>query len=156
MLFRIFIASNFLPNEVHKKNENQLKYYQKHKKRLLNDYLAKELKAKERIILINEHFVVLIPYWAYWPFETIILPLKRNLKRLIDLSEEEKHSLADILKRLLVKYDNLFECSFPYAFGWHGNSIVLIFFYNSQFRLNELSFLDQSRCTYWKIFEHRY
>lgn len=50
----------------------------------------------------------------------MILPLKRNIKRINELTEEEKHSLADILKRLLVKYDNLFECNFPYAFGWHG------------------------------------
>ena len=113
-------SSNFLPQEVYKKHRNQLKYYEKHKTTLLNDYLAKELISKERIILKNKDFVILIPYWAYWPYEVIILPVKRNIKRLYELTEEEKSSLAEILKRLLIKYDNLFECSFPYAFGWHG------------------------------------
>ena len=117
-------ASNFLPNEVHKKDQNQLKYYQKHKTRLLNDYLTKELIAKERVILQNNDFVVLVPYWAYWPYETIVLPSKRNVKRLYELTESEKHSLADILKRLLAKYDNLFECSFPYASGWIGKCLA--------------------------------
>lgn len=119
-------ASNFLPNEIHKKNQNQLKYYQKHKTRLLNDYLARELIARERVILENNHFVVLVPYFAYWPYETIVLPSKRNVQRLYELTEEEKHSLADILKRLLAKYDNLFECSFPYASGWIGKYLTVI------------------------------
>lgn len=119
-------ASNFLPNEVHKKNENQLKYFQAHKTRLLNDYLTKELKSKERVILLNDFWAILVPYWAYWPFETIILPVKRNIKRIVDLTEEEKRSLAEILKRLQIKYDNLFECSFPYAFGWHGKYFTFL------------------------------
>ena len=94
------------------------------KTRLLNDYLARELIAKERVILENNHFVVLVPYFAYWPYETIVLPSKRNVKRLYELTEDEKHSLADILKRLLAKYDNLFECSFPYASGWIGEYLT--------------------------------
>lgn len=71
-------ASNFLPNEVHKKNENQLKYYKKNKTRLLNDYLTKELIAKERVILQNMDFVVIVPYFAYWPYE--VCSLCRNRK----------------------------------------------------------------------------
>ena len=109
---------------MHKKNENQLKYYQKHKSRLLNDYLTKELIAKERVILQNNDWTVLVPYFAYWPYETIVLPSKRNIKRLYELTEIEKLSLADILKRLLAKYDNLFECSFPYASGWIGKCLA--------------------------------
>jgi UDPglucose--hexose-1-phosphate uridylyltransferase len=60
-----------------------------------------------------------VPFWAVWPFETLLLP-RRQVLRLPDLSAAERHSLADILRRLLVRYDNLFETSFPYSMGWHG------------------------------------
>jgi len=112
-------ASSFLPNEIVKENKNQKKYFTDNKSVLLLDYLNEELKLKERVIAENEHWAVLVPYWAVWPFETILLP-KRNIRRLTDLVDNEKESLAEILKLLLVKYDNLFNTSFPYTFGWHG------------------------------------
>ncbi|CAG0926046.1 unnamed protein product, partial [Notodromas monacha] len=78
----------------------------------------------ERIVLENDDWVVLVPYWAFWPYETIVLPKKpeRNscIKRLTDLKEDEETSLADAMKRLTAKYDNLFKCSFPYSMGFHG------------------------------------
>ena len=67
----------------------------------------------------NEHWIAVVPYWAAWPFETILLP-KRHVLRMPDLSEEERNALADIVKRLTTKYDNLFQTSFPYSMGWHG------------------------------------
>jgi UDPglucose--hexose-1-phosphate uridylyltransferase len=86
-------------------------------------------------VVQNENWVVLVPYWAVWPFETMILP-KRQVLRLEDLNESEKCDLADAMKRLLIKYDNLFEVSFPYSMGWHGihytiNSIQLFFYYSN-------------------------
>lgn len=112
-------ASNQLPNEPFKENREQALYYQKHGSILLLDYLAEELSKRERIIVENEHWVVLVPFWAVWPFETLLLP-KRHVLRLPDLSNVERDALADILKRHLTRYDNLFEISFPYSMGWHG------------------------------------
>ena len=111
-------ASDFLPNEIRVKNETQRKFFEKHNKIMLVEYLEKELKLNERIVVKNENWVVLVPYWATWPFETILLP-RRHIIRLQDLTIDEINSLADIMKRLLIKYDNLFECSFPYSMGFH-------------------------------------
>jgi len=86
---------------------------------LLSDYREKELEKQERIVLENDHWIVMVPYWAMWPFETLLLP-RMNVQRLSDLSQDEIHSLADILKRHLSKYDNMFKVSFPYTMGWHN------------------------------------
>ena len=74
----------------------------------------------ERIVCQNKDWIALVPYWAMWPFETMILPKKRHILRLNDLTEDEKTSLAEIMKRLTTKYDNLFQTSFPYSMGFHG------------------------------------
>ena len=73
----------------------------------------------ERTIVENEHWLAVVPFWAIWPFEILLLP-RRHVLRLPDLTDAERDALADILKRLLTKYDNLFEISFPYSMGWHG------------------------------------
>jgi UDPglucose--hexose-1-phosphate uridylyltransferase len=83
------------------------------------DYLAEESRSGERLALENEHWAALCPYWAVWPFETLLLP-RRRVDRITSLTDGERDTLADILKRLLTKYDNLFEVSFPYSMGWHG------------------------------------
>jgi len=85
----------------------------------LLDYTEVEMRLKQRLVVENEHWVVLVPYWAIWPFETLLLP-RRHVPRLPDLTQEQRQALADILKRLLVRYDNLFETPFPYSMGWHG------------------------------------
>ncbi len=112
-------AGNALPNEPFKENQNQQAYFSKNQSVLLMDYLGKELKEQKRVIIENEHWLVLTPFWAVWPFETMLLP-KRHVLRLPDLSAAERDALADILKGILVRYDNLFETSFPYTMGWHG------------------------------------
>ena len=112
-------AMNALPNEGIKEDRNQRVYYSQHGQSLLNDYLQEELKSGERIVLQNQDWVVLVPFWAVWPFETILLP-RKAVKQLPDLKDQERESLARILKDLLTKYDNLFETSFPYSMGWHG------------------------------------
>lgn len=85
---------------------------------MLVEYLQMELKSNERIIVQNDHWAFLVPYWAVWPYETLLLP-KRHVKRIQDLNRDEIVSLADIMKRMLSKYDNLFGCSFPYSMGFH-------------------------------------
>lgn len=68
----------------------------------------------------NEHWVVVVPFWAVWPYETIVLP-KVHIHRINELNETQRISLADIMKKITTKYDNLFKCTFPYSMGWHGS-----------------------------------
>ncbi|KPM03540.1 galactose-1-phosphate uridylyltransferase-like protein, partial [Sarcoptes scabiei] len=115
-------ASRFVPNDAAKKDRTQLEYYSKYQKPMLWDYVQREIKQSnsERVVAINEHWVVLVPFWAVWPFETIILSHHRMIQRLDQLNDQEKRSLAMIMHTLLVKYDNLFKTSFPYSMFWHG------------------------------------
>ena len=112
-------AGDFIPNEPAKEDRQQLAHYKANGSPLLVDYLKLELEKSERVVLENEHWVVLVPYWATWPYETLLLP-RRHVLRLQELTDAERTSLADILKRFLTRYDNLFEVSFPYSMGWHG------------------------------------
>ncbi|MEO7715667.1 MAG: UDP-glucose--hexose-1-phosphate uridylyltransferase [Capsulimonas sp.] len=112
-------ASDFLPNEAAMEDKTQRAYRQTHEAPLLVDYLDGEIKDGSRIVAQNDHWVALIPFWAVWPYETLLLP-RRHVLRLPDLTDAERDGLADILKRMLSRYDNLFEVSFPYSMGWHG------------------------------------
>ena len=112
-------ASDYLPNEATKEDINQAAYLKKHGSNLLLDYAKSEVEKNERIVAINDDWVVVVPYWATWPFETLLLP-RFAVKRLTDLTDCQRDNLADILKRILIRYDNLFETSFPYSMGWHG------------------------------------
>ncbi len=85
---------------------------------LLVDYLDIERREGARVIFDNAHFTCLVPYWAVWPFETMILP-HRHIRRIVELTPDERDSLADALKRITTRYDNLFEVSFPYTMGVH-------------------------------------
>lgn len=112
-------ASDFIPNEIRVEDIAQFNFYKRHNgKVMLVEYLKRELVIKERIIIENDNWVVLVPYWAFWPFETYIIP-KRHVSYFDQLTSTEVANLADAMKRLLVKYDNLFECSFPYSMGFH-------------------------------------
>jgi len=112
-------AQNELPNEPAVEDLHQRGYFEKHGSPLLVDYLDREAKNEERIVVENGHWVAVVPYWAVWPFEMLLLP-RRHVLHIFDLAIDERDALADILKRLLTKYDNLFETSFPYSMGWHG------------------------------------
>lgn len=112
-------ASSFLPNEPRIKDIYQKSYYEEHGRPLLMDYVEKELQKKERIVVENNDWVVVVPFWAVWPYETMVLP-KKQVKRFTDLNAEQKTTLADIMKQITIKYDNLFNVSFPYSMGWHG------------------------------------
>ena len=111
-------AQSSLPTQVAKTQASFKAYFDKNKSSLLGDYLKQELEQKERIVLENEHFVVLVPFWAVWPYEVMIIS-KRHLGRITDLTDEEVKAYADIMKAITIKYDNLFSTSFPYSSGIH-------------------------------------
>jgi UDPglucose--hexose-1-phosphate uridylyltransferase len=112
-------GSAHLPNEVAKEQAAQREYFAQHHDCLLCSSLAIEEQLTERVIFSNEHFSVIVPFWAIWPYETLVLT-RRHVPRIGDLSQIERRGLADILKRLTTRYDNLFEISFPYSMGFHG------------------------------------
>ncbi len=111
-------GTEHIPNEPAKELEHQKAYFNEHDRALLSDYLAEEHKRKERILYSNDDFTALVPYWAVWPFETMIIA-HRNVTRLDELSAAEVSSLAEIMKQITTRYDNLFEVSFPYSMGFH-------------------------------------
>jgi UDPglucose--hexose-1-phosphate uridylyltransferase len=112
-------AGSALPNQPAKEERQQRIYLEQHGTPLLVAYAELETQLQERIVVENEHWMAVVPYWAVWPFEILLMP-RRHVLRLPDLSAIERNALASILKRLLTKYDNLFETSFPYSMGWHG------------------------------------
>lgn len=112
-------AGDFLPNEAAREDRQQRSHFERGGRPLLLDYLDEELAAGERVVVENDHWIVVVPYWATWPYETLLLP-RRHVPRLQDLTDAERAALADILKRHLTRCDNLFETSFPYSMGWHG------------------------------------
>jgi UDPglucose--hexose-1-phosphate uridylyltransferase len=112
-------AGNFLPNEIAVEDREQKNYLPGNGSPLLLDYALKELPEGQRVVVQNEHWLAVVPFWAVWPFEILLLPLRQVL-RLQDLSEGDRTALSEILRALLIRYDNLFETSFPYSMGWHG------------------------------------
>lgn len=111
-------AQQTIPDEPAKELKKFDEYFKQHGRTLLSDYLDLEIKKKERIVVENDDFAVLIPFWAFWPFETLLIS-KRPFGRFTDMTESEKDSLADIIQKITIKYDNLFEVSFPYSAGFH-------------------------------------
>ena len=111
-------ANETVPDELAREIASQKEYYQRQKSFLLEDYLRLELEQNGRIVCANQHFVALVPFWAVWPFETLLIS-RRRVTSLPELRGEERAGLADILRRLTVRYDNLFRTSFPYTMGFH-------------------------------------
>jgi UDPglucose--hexose-1-phosphate uridylyltransferase len=112
-------AGSALPNEPAREEHRLRAYFEEHNSPLLVDYLGLEVERGERLVVENRDWLAVVPYWALWPFETLLLP-RRHVLRVPDLTGAERDNLSDILKRLLTRYDNLFETSFPYSMGWHG------------------------------------
>ena len=111
-------SSQTVPDLPAKETEKQTEYKEKNGRCLLCDYLALELKKKERIVLENDGFAVLVPFWAVWPYEIMILP-KRHMSSIDEMTEKEKKDLAEIMKAAGIRYDNLFKTNFPYSMGIH-------------------------------------
>jgi UDPglucose--hexose-1-phosphate uridylyltransferase len=112
-------STSQVPNEPAKEAQTQASYAERHAGRhLLLDYLDLEVKDGARLVLADEHWVVVVPFWAVWPFETIVMP-RRAVSTLPELNDAERDALSGVLKQLTTRYDNLFEVSFPYSMGWH-------------------------------------
>jgi UDPglucose--hexose-1-phosphate uridylyltransferase len=111
-------AQSSLPTQVEKTQNNLKAYFDQYQRTLLFDYIQEELQKEERIVMENDHFVALVPFWAIWPFETMIVS-KRAVNKINGFTSEEVSHFAAILKQLTTKYDNLFETSFPYSSGIH-------------------------------------
>jgi len=107
-----------IPNIPATEQESQVAYQNDHGSCLLCDYYAKEKSLGERTVAENDHFLAVVPFWAVWPFETMVLP-HRHASSMDELNSEERDALSDILKRLTTRYDNLFQTSFPYSMGFH-------------------------------------
>ncbi|QKX17213.1 UDP-glucose--hexose-1-phosphate uridylyltransferase [Microbulbifer sp. YPW1] len=112
-------ALDTLPTEAAKEDRHQREYLQKHGHSLLLEYAQLESEKGARTVVENPGWIAVVPHWAAWPFETLVLP-KFSLQRLEQTTAEQRLQLADLLKRLLTRYDNLFQTRFPYTMGWHG------------------------------------
>jgi UDPglucose--hexose-1-phosphate uridylyltransferase len=111
-------TTSVIPVEPSKELAAQKDYLREHDSCLLCDYLAEETRSGERIVCANEHFTAVAPFWAVWPFEVLLIA-NRHLAALPELTQAEVAGLADILRRLTARYDNLFEVTFPYSMGFH-------------------------------------
>jgi UDPglucose--hexose-1-phosphate uridylyltransferase len=112
-------ASDFVPTHVSKELTQQQQWFEKNGRPLLLDYAKLEADAGERVVAQNADWLVVVPWWAVWPFETLLLP-RRPVRSLTELAAGERDSLAALLSQFLAAYDRLFDTSFPYSFGWHG------------------------------------
>lgn len=111
-------ASSSIPNLPQRELDSFESYRQKQDRCLLCGYLELELQEKERIVCENKAFLAVVPFWAVWPFEVLIVS-RRHLGSFLDFTPQEKDLLADLLRRVTIRYDNLFQTSFPYSMGFH-------------------------------------
>ncbi|MEY8876406.1 MAG: galactose-1-phosphate uridylyltransferase, partial [Leptothrix sp. (in: b-proteobacteria)] len=111
-------ATGHLPNEAATEDRTQHAYFAAHGRPLLLDVAEREANG-ERMVVQTAHWLAVVPYWATWPFETLLLP-RFAVQQLPQLGAAQRADLAVALKKLTSRYDNLFRCSFPYSMGWHG------------------------------------
>jgi UDPglucose--hexose-1-phosphate uridylyltransferase len=111
-------ASSSIPSEVIKEQTRQRAHFERVGQDLLGDYLRVELDDGSRLVCQNRSLVALVPFWAVWPFETMILP-RRRVETIDDFTGTERDDLADIIKQLLTRCDHLFDAAFPYSMGFH-------------------------------------
>ncbi|WP_038177944.1 UDP-glucose--hexose-1-phosphate uridylyltransferase [Vibrio rhizosphaerae] len=111
-------ANSFLPNEIERKDQQLKAYFEQHGSNLLVDYVQTELNDGARTVVETQHWLAVVPFWAVWPYETLLLP-KTHVRRMNELTDEQRDDLALAIKKLTCRYDNLFQCSFPYSMGWH-------------------------------------
>jgi UDPglucose--hexose-1-phosphate uridylyltransferase len=111
-------AQQSVPLEPARETERMREHFTRHGRTLLDDYLRAELRLDERVVCANDGFVALVPFWAVWPFETLVVS-RRPVATLGALDDAERDQLADVVKRLVARYDNLFDVTFPYSAGIH-------------------------------------
>ena len=112
-------ATGHLPNEAAAEDVQQRAYLAQHGRPMLLDVAAREVESTERVVVLTEHWGAVVPFWATWPFETLLLP-RFAVQQMPQLNGAQREDLALALKKLTSRYDNLFGCSFPYSMGWHG------------------------------------
>ena len=112
-------AQDGMPEEALREDAMQIDYLHEHGIPLLQDYVELELREGARLVVEEDHWIATVPPWALWPFETLVV-CRDPVQRMDQLNAAQRQSLASLLKRLLVRYDNLFSTSFPYSMGWHG------------------------------------
>lgn len=112
-------AHNHQSTEISLENSHQQTYKKSHQSQLLGDYVDKEMADDVRIVCQNQHWIAVVPFWAAWPFETLLVA-KDDLREFGQINQAQSSSLACILKELTIRYDNIFNCSFPYSMGWHS------------------------------------
>lgn len=112
-------ATSFVPDEVVTEDQHQRAYFAEHSRPMLLDVAVREFDAKLRIVTANDDWLAIVPFWASWPFETLLLP-RFPVSRISDLNAAARDTLAEIIQTLTRCYDNLFGVSFPYSMGWHG------------------------------------
>jgi UDPglucose--hexose-1-phosphate uridylyltransferase len=112
-------AQSRIPNEPYKEFQTQCAYFNENQQPMLINYLGEEHRRKERIVEANDHFTALVPFWAIWPFELLLVAHRSEVSCLTDLNSAEISSLAGLIKHMTARYDNLFEISFPYSMGFH-------------------------------------
>ncbi len=112
-------ATAHWPQEIATEDARQREYFAEHGRPMLLDVAAREEALGERALDMNDDWLVIVPFWAAWPFETLLLP-RFPVQRMPQLTPGQRDSLAAILKALTTRYDNLFQTSFPYSMGWHG------------------------------------
>ncbi len=116
-------ASNFMPDEPQKELLKQTEYLAAHGTHLLLDYAEQEMESGDRLVVANDNWMVVVPYWAYWPYETLVLP-RRRIASLADLDNADRTDLADVLKRMLQAFNQVFDTPFPYCSGWHSGGLA--------------------------------
>jgi UDPglucose--hexose-1-phosphate uridylyltransferase len=112
-------ATSYVPQVPARKLATQRAWHRGHGSDLVGDYLEEELRQGERVVCRNDSWVALVPYWAVWPFELMLVPVRRA-GDLPSLPDDARDGLADLLRRCAARYDNLFRTSFPYSLGFHG------------------------------------
>ena len=112
-------ATDILPTQAALEDARQAAWLAERRLPLLLELAEREAALQERVVIQTDHWLAIVPYWASWPFEILLLPRFR-IARLDDATPSQRDDLASMLKRLATRYDNLFETSFPYSMGWHG------------------------------------
>ena len=112
-------ATSYIPAEPAREDETQGRWLTEHGQNMLLAYADAEAADGARNVAINDHWLAVVPYWASWPYEILLLP-RFAVQRMSALNRAQRDSLADVLKAITTAYDNLFQTSFPYSMGWHG------------------------------------
>lgn len=111
-------ASDFVPSEVADEDREQAAWTAQHGTVLLDEVITRELVAGERVVAANDHWLAIVPFWAAWPFEVLLIA-RDAVAKIEDLSDPARDALAHILREITGRYDALFDCSMPYSMGWH-------------------------------------